>query len=115
MPLQMLQVTDLPVLDYVGYLLGFEGIEVGFGQDGLWRIFYEGPCGFLSPEDGTCTVYRTSRQPNVCVAYDPYRCWYRESLAGGGTSEYRSARKRFWGEGNRPGGFAAGRLLPRGC
>jgi hypothetical protein len=88
MPLQMLQVTDLSLLDYMGYLLGFERIEVGVGRDGLWRVFYEGPCGFLSPEDGACTVYRTPRQPNVCVGYDPYRCWYRGSLAGGGTPEY---------------------------
>lgn len=88
MPLQMLQITDLPLLDYMGYLLGFEGIEVGVGRDGLWRVFYEGPCGFLSPEDGSCTVYRTPRQPNVCTTYDPYRCWYRGNLAGGGSPEY---------------------------
>jgi len=44
-------------------------------------VYYAYPCRFLNRQDFTCSVHRTPRQPQVCVSYNPYNCFYKEVFA----------------------------------
>ena len=67
-------------LDHARYLLNFDHIELGLSVAGEWTVYYRYPCRFLDRDDFTCTVHATSDQPDICVNYNPYSCWYRRTL-----------------------------------
>ena len=75
---QTFRTTNLMELDLTRYLLNFERIELGLAPDGKWSVYYTYPCRHLNRQDFTCTVHNTPRQPQVCVSYNPYNCWYKQ-------------------------------------
>jgi hypothetical protein len=79
-PIHMFQMNTMLDLDNAFYLLNFDNIELGIRSSGSWTVHYRYPCRFLSPDDFSCTVHGTAKQPNVCVHYNPYNCWYKRSL-----------------------------------
>jgi hypothetical protein len=70
--------TSLMELDLTRYLLNFERIELGLAPDGQWSVYYTYPCRHLNRHDYTCSVHNTPEQPQVCVSYNPYNCWYKQ-------------------------------------
>ncbi len=70
--------SKLSELELARYLLNFERIELGLSPEGEWSAYYTYPCRFLDRQDFTCGVHDTPRQPQVCVNYNPYNCWYKE-------------------------------------
>ncbi len=75
---QTFRTTSLMELDLTRYLLNFERIELGLAPDGEWSVYYTYPCRHLNRQDYTCGVHNTPRQPQVCVSYNPYNCWYQQ-------------------------------------
>ncbi len=75
---QTFRATTQMELDLVRYLLNFERFELGLSADGEWSVYYSYPCRFLDRQQFTCTVHGTPRQPQVCVTYNPFSCWYKE-------------------------------------
>jgi hypothetical protein len=67
-------------LDNAFYLLNFDNIELGIRSTGGWTVHYRYPCRFLGRDDFSCTVHGTPEQPNICVHYNPYSCWYKRVL-----------------------------------
>lgn len=82
LPLRTFKVTTVLELDHAVYLLNFDRIEVGLSSAGDWSIYYRYPCRFLDPQDRHCTVHNQPQQPNICVTYNPYRCWYKPNMTG---------------------------------
>lgn len=77
LPVHSFRMTTLADLDHALYLLNFDAIRLGLAASGEWSVYYARPCRHLDPRDATCTVHGTDRQPNICVTYNPYQCWYR--------------------------------------
>jgi len=75
---QTFQASKLAELDLARYLLNFERIELGLSPEGEWSVYYTYPCRHLDRQNFTCTVHGTPRQPQVCVTYNPYNCWYKD-------------------------------------
>lgn len=101
LPLHTFTVETLRDVDYVGYLLNFDGIEVGINASGTWSAYYRAACRFLGA-GGRCGLHGTPQKPHICVQYDPYSCWYRPALVGEGNGEYlRVDRARFDAIGER--------------
>ena len=76
--MQTFRTASLMELDLTRYLLNFERIELGLAPDGEWSVYYTYPCRHLNRHDYTCGVHNTPRQPQVCVSYNPYNCWYKQ-------------------------------------
>jgi hypothetical protein len=74
---QSFKASKLTELDLARYLLNFERIELGLSPEGEWSVYYTYPCRHLDRQDFTCTVHGTPRQPQVCVTYNPFNCWYK--------------------------------------
>ena len=83
LPLHTFKVASVRDVDYAGYLLNFDRIELGLSAEGDWSVYYRYPCRFLSRDDFRCTVHGTPDQPNICVNYNPYNCWYKRALHRG--------------------------------
>jgi hypothetical protein len=98
LPLHRFHVRTLVDLDHAIYLLNFDRIELGIAPSGEWSVFYSYPCRFLdtrNPSNYLCTVHGTGLQPQICVHYNPYNCWYRKALgADPGTDFLRIDRQR---------------------
>lgn len=77
LPLHTFQVTNLLELDHAVYLLNFDRIQLGLSASGEWSVYYVHPCRFLNRQDFTCTVHNSPTQPQICVQYNPYNCWYK--------------------------------------
>ncbi len=92
--LDTLQLDTLVDLDYILYLLNFDRIELGLHANGSWKVYYHYPCQFLDRRDFSCRVHNTSRQPSVCVNYNPYNCWYKRNLTQGDTQEFLRIDRR---------------------
>jgi hypothetical protein len=75
-------------LDNAFYLLNFENIELGIRSSGGWTVHYRYPCRFLNRDDFSCTVHGTAEQPNVCVHYNPYSCWYKRVMTASVSDEF---------------------------
>lgn len=80
LPLTTFQVTNLVELDHALYLLNFDRIELGLSATGEWSAYYTLPCRFLDRETAGCTVHNTPEQPQICVHYNPYNCWYKRAF-----------------------------------
>ena len=48
LPLQTFTVSGLADVDYAGYLLNFDDIELGIAPDGTWSAYYRQACRFLA-------------------------------------------------------------------
>jgi Fe-S-cluster containining protein len=98
LPLHRFQIRTLVDLDHALYLLNFERIELGLSPTGEWSVFYAYPCRFLdtrTPSNYLCTIHGHEMQPQICVHYSPYSCWYRKALsADPGADFLRIDRKR---------------------
>ncbi len=74
---QTFRASKLIELDLARYLINFERIELGLSPESEWSVYYAYPCRFLDRQAFTCSVHDTPRQPQVCVSYNPYGCWYK--------------------------------------
>lgn len=71
-------------IDYIYFLLGFPGLEVGLNTDGSWTVVVRSRCRHLqrSPEGaGRCGLMGHPDRPHVCTYYDASGCAYREHFA----------------------------------
>jgi hypothetical protein len=87
LPLNSFRVTNLVELDHALYLLNFDHIELAISSSGEWSAYYAYPCRFLNRSTFECTVHDTPQQPQICVHYNPFNCWYRRSFSGGESDE----------------------------
>jgi hypothetical protein len=67
-------------LDYIRYVVGFQGARMILNNDGRWQLLIDQVCRLLDPETNLCSVHNTPRQPKTCVYYNPYRCWYKRNF-----------------------------------
>lgn len=80
LPLHTFKITNMIELDHALYLLNFERIELALSASGEWSVYYTYPCRFLDRKSFKCTVHNTPQQPQICVHYNPYQCWYKRVL-----------------------------------
>ena len=80
LPVHRFSISEVFDLDYAGYLLGFDGIELGLAPSGEWTVYYRQRCRRLDPQDNSCTLHGTDEQPIVCRYYNPFRCWHKAVL-----------------------------------
>jgi hypothetical protein len=80
LPLRTFEVKTLMDLDYIRFLLNFDGIVIGLTSSGTWSAYLHRDCRFLEPDTHACTVHSTAQQPSVCRHYNPYTCWYRPAM-----------------------------------
>lgn len=71
------QLKTLMDVDYALFLLNFDGIVLGLGQDWKMDVYLYQECGYLDVPSGLCTVHSTPLQPAVCVHYSGHTCGYR--------------------------------------
>ncbi|WP_428268380.1 hypothetical protein [Haliangium sp.] len=81
LPLHTFKVDTLVALDHARYLLGFRRIQLGISAAGDWSVYYRHPCRYLDRDSFGCTVHDSLLQPQICVHYNPYSCWYKRSLS----------------------------------
>lgn len=90
-PLHTFQIRTLRDLDHAIYLLDFERIVLGLSPNGDWSVYYKYPCRFLNREDPNnhlCTIHGTPLQPQICVHYSPFTCWYKRALTPSVSGEF---------------------------
>jgi hypothetical protein len=80
LPLHTFKVRTLMELDHAVYLLNFDRIELGLSPSGDWGVYYRYPCRFLERSDFSCRIHNTPEQPQICIHYNPYQCWYKRVL-----------------------------------
>jgi hypothetical protein len=78
--LRKLELKNLMDVDYVVYLLNFDGIIMGLGADGSVRVYFHQSCAYLDVPSGLCTVHGTPTQPSICVHYNAHSCQYRHAM-----------------------------------
>lgn len=88
LPLQTLQIRTLSELDVAVYLLNFDRIELGLAANGDWSVYYRQPCRYLDRSTYGCSVHNQPEQPNICVHFSPYGCWYARSLVDTVTDDF---------------------------
>ncbi len=95
LPLHTFQLTNLSELDHAIYALNFDKIELGLSASGEWSIYYHYPCRFLDRQKRSCTIHNKPEQPQICVHYNPYNCWYKRALTDNASTDFiRIDRKR---------------------
>lgn len=87
LPLTNFKVTNLLELDHAIYLLNFDNIELTISASGEWSAYYAYPCRYLNRQTFECTVHDDPRQPQICVHYNPYNCWYKRVFTAGQNDE----------------------------
>jgi hypothetical protein len=75
-------------LNHATYLLNFDRIELGLSSTGEWSVYYGYPCRFLDRQDFTCHVHNAPQQPEICVHYNPYQCWYRRVMTASVSDDF---------------------------
>jgi Fe-S-cluster containining protein len=75
-------------LDHALYLLNFANIQLGLTSNGDWSVYYTYPCRFLDRQTFRCTVHNTPKQPQICINYNPYSCWYKRTLTKSFTADF---------------------------
>jgi len=78
--LARMTLETLTDVDYVTYLLNFEGIVAGLESDARVQVYLHQPCGYLDVPSGLCTVHGTPTQPAVCSHYNAHSCGYRHRM-----------------------------------
>ncbi|HND33170.1 MAG TPA: hypothetical protein PLA94_24400, partial [Myxococcota bacterium] len=72
-------------LDYIYFLLGFPGVEVGMNSDGSHSIVVRSQCRHLQRQadgSGRCGLYGKPERPQTCTYYDAGSCAYKEHFGG---------------------------------
>ncbi|MEX0782761.1 MAG: hypothetical protein WD557_08930 [Dehalococcoidia bacterium] len=87
LPLTTFKVTNLVELDHARYLLNFDNIELSISAAGDWSAYYTYPCRYLNRQTFECSVHDDPRQPQICVHYNPYNCWYKRVFTVGQNDE----------------------------
>jgi hypothetical protein len=83
-------------VDYLGYLLGFERIELVFGQGPGVEVAYRSLCAQLDRRSARCRLHSGESKPQICRDYDATECGYRRQLLGpGGAETVRVSAARF--------------------
>lgn len=82
LPLQSFPIRTLMELDNAAYLLNFDHIELALASTGDWSVYYACACRFLNPATYGCTLHGTPEQPDICVNYNPYQCFYKRAFRG---------------------------------
>jgi len=67
-------------MDYLRYMVAFEGVEMILTSDGHWQVLVDRTCRLLDSRTNRCTVHGTPRKPKTCVFFNPHRCWYRRNF-----------------------------------
>jgi Fe-S-cluster containining protein len=96
-PLHTFQIRSLRDLDHAIYLLNFERIVLGLSPTGDWSVYYKFPCRFLDRGDAgnyLCSIHGTPLQPQICVNYSPYSCWYKRALTPTVSGEFLTIDRR---------------------
>lgn len=88
LPLHTFNIRNILELDHAIYLLNFDRIELGLSASGNWSVYYRYPCRFLNRTEFTCSIHNTPEQPQICVNYNPYRCWYKRVLTKSVSDEF---------------------------
>lgn len=88
LPLHTFKITNMIELDHALYLLNFDRIELGLSASGEWSVYYTYPCRFLDRKKFTCTVHNTPEQPQICVHYNPYQCWYKRVFTKSASDDF---------------------------
>ena len=70
--------TTASSVDYIRFLLGFPGIELGVA-DGGWGIVVRTRCRHLT-DDALCGVYGSEERPLLCRYYDEHACTYKSQF-----------------------------------
>jgi len=86
LPLQSFAMQTLADLDNAIFLLSFDHIELSLTIAGEWSVYYARPCTFLDAGTFGCTLHGSPRQPDICVHYSPYQCFYRPTFRAGAPS-----------------------------
>jgi Fe-S-cluster containining protein len=97
LPLHTFQVRSLRDLDHAMYLLNFERIVLGLSPNGDWSVYYKYPCRFLDrtdPKNAVCTIHGQPLQPQICVNYSPFTCWYKRALTPSVGGEFLTIDRR---------------------
>ena len=82
LPLQSFTISTLMELDNAAFLLNFDHVELIVDSDGTWSVYYARPCTFLDTATYGCTLHGTPAQPDICVHYNPYQCFYKSAFRG---------------------------------
>ena len=61
-------------IDYLQFVLGFPGIELGV-SDGEWQLIVRTRCRHLTSDD-RCGAYGTAARPSLCRYFDASNCSY---------------------------------------
>lgn len=97
LPLHTFQIRTFIDLDHAIYLLNFDRIQLGLSPSGEWSVYYRYPCRFLdrrNPNNYLCTIHGTPMQPQICVHYNPYTCWYKRALTPEVSSDFLRIDRR---------------------
>lgn len=60
-------------LDYLQFVLGFPGIEIGV-TDGDWFVIVKASCRHLV--ENKCSIFGKPERPQICTFYDAHGCQY---------------------------------------
>lgn len=83
-------------VDYLGYLVGFERIELGWLPSGTVEINYRAFCNHFDRRTARCKVHGTEAQPLMCTEYDAHQCTYKSQfLDDQGADMIRVSAERF--------------------
>src|SRR5262249_21441487 len=63
-------------------------IELNVDVAGTWSVYYACPCSFLDPASYGCRLHGTAEQPNICVHYNPYQCYYKPAFRSSGLDDH---------------------------
>jgi hypothetical protein len=88
LPLHHFNIQSTLDVDHAVYLLNFDHIELGLSSSGEWSVAYRYPCRFLNQENFTCQIHNQPEQPQICIHYNPYRCWYKRVLTKSISDEF---------------------------
>ncbi|MBR58188.1 MAG: hypothetical protein CMH54_09220 [Myxococcales bacterium] len=69
-------------VDYLGYILGFDRLELMWLPDGSVEVNYRALCRHLERSTGRCKVHDTPEQPDLCRDYDAKSCAYKPQFLG---------------------------------
>lgn len=66
-------------LDRVKFYLNFPNLEVMLSVNNEIKVYFSGFCGFFERETVKCKIHNQPEQPNLCVHYSPYKCFYKKA------------------------------------
>lgn len=94
---RILSLEEFPVqhfrdLDKIRFYLNFPNLEVMLSENYTAKIYFSGFCGFLERETVTCKIHNKPEQPNLCVHYSPYKCFYKKADA----DKQHIVHKKLW-------------------